>query len=347
MIDIWSRKSMKAVVVDEPGKLEVKDIPMAPRPAPGEVTVAMRAAGICGSDLHVYHGRSAFAKYPRVLGHELAGEITCIGEGCSLGLGEHVVIDPLSSCGKCYACRIGRYNVCRDLKVMAAHVDGGFAEYVTVPESKCHIIDKNIPWEHAACAEPYTIAAEATSRGRLQADDTVLICGAGPIGLVILQVVKKAGAKALVIDMEGKRLERAKALGADAVCDTSKEDADAVISDYSCGEGCSLIFEATGSLKVLEDCIAKWASPAGRLVMLGFSSEPAEIAPVNIMKRELDVLGSRLSLNKFPSVVKWIEEGYVDPSGIITHVFPFEDAVSAFRQIMDDPGGTAKVILKF
>lgn len=110
-----------------------------------------------------------------------------------LALGDHVVIDPLTACGHCYACRVGRYNVCRELKVLAAHVDGGFRQFFTVRAANVHKISPSVPWEHAACVEPYTIAAEATQRGELRADDAVLICGAGPIGATILQVAKRVG----------------------------------------------------------------------------------------------------------------------------------------------------------
>ena len=163
--------NMKAVVVETPGMLVVKEIPLDPMPGPGQVQIRLRAAGICGSDVHVLHGRSAFASYPRILGHELAGEVCALGEGVQgLALGDHVVIDPLTACGHCYACRVGRYNVCRELKVLAAHVDGGFRQFFTVRAANVHKISPSVPWEHAACVEPYTIAAEATQRGELRAD---------------------------------------------------------------------------------------------------------------------------------------------------------------------------------
>ncbi len=340
--------NMKAVVVETPGKLVVKEIPLDPMPGPGQVQIRLRAAGICGSDVHVLHGRSAFASYPRILGHELAGEVCALGEGVQgLALGDHVVVDPLTACGHCYACRVGRYNVCRELKVLAAHVDGGFRQYFTVGAANVHKISPSVPWEHAACVEPYTIAAEATQRGELRADDAVLICGAGPIGATILQVVKRVGARALVLDNVQARLDAMLAMGADAVVNSAQQDVAKAVADFSGGEGMNLLFEATGSLAVLEGCINEWASPASRLVVLGFSSEPASIAPIQIMKREMDIRGSRLSCNKFDQVVGWVESGYVDPAKLISHVFPMEQADKAFEQIAEDPAGTMKVILSF
>ena len=322
---------MKAVVVETPGELVVKEIPLDPMPGPGQVQIRLRAAGICGSDVHVLHGRSAFASYPRILGHELAGEVCALGEGVQgLALGDHVVVDPLTACGHCYACRVGRYNVCRELKVLAAHVDGGFRQFFTVRAANVHKISPSVPWEHAACVEPYTIAAEATQRGELRADDAVLICGAGPIGATILQVVKRVGARALVLDNVQARLDAMLAMGADAVVNSAQQDVAKAVADFTGGEGMNLLFEATGSLAVL-----------------GFSSEPASIAPIQIMKREMDIRGSRLSCNKFDQVVGWVESGYVDPAKLISHVFPMEQADKAFEQIAKDPAGTMKVILSF
>lgn len=340
---------MKAIVAQQPGKLCVVDRPPARSPGRGEITIRLHAGGICGSDVHVLHGKSAFATYPRVLGHELAGEVIALGEGVdNVALGDHVVIDPVKACGTCYACRIGRYNVCRNIQVLAAHVDGGFQEEFTVAASQAHRICADVPWEYAATVEPYTIAAEATDRARLTAQDSVLICGAGPIGIVILQVAKQLGAKVLMLDTVEKRLERAARLGADAV--VLGPDAQSVtdaVQAFTDGEGVNVIFEATGSLSVLENCIAKWVSPAGRVVVLGFPTEPARIAPIDIMKRELDVLGSRLSCSQFPKVVRWIEEGKVDPCALISHSFSHLQAVDAFACIENHPEDTLKVILRF
>ena len=340
---------MKAVVAQQPESLCIIDRPPAKAPEAGEVKIRIHAGGICGSDMHVLHGKSAFATYPRVLGHELAGEVIALGEGVnSVALGDHVVIDPVKACGTCYACRIGRYNVCRNIQVLAAHVDGGFQEEFTVAASQVHRISAHVPWEYAATAEPYTIAAEATDRAHLTAQDSVLICGAGPIGIVILQVAKRLGAKVLMLDTMEKRLKRAAHLGADAV--VLGPDAQTVtdaVQSFTGGEGVNVIFEATGNLSVLEDCIAKWVSPAGRVVVLGFPTEPARIAPIDIMKRELDVLGSRLSCNQFPKVVRWIEEGAVDPGALISHSFSYLDAQAAFDTIQNHPEDTLKVILRF
>lgn len=340
---------MNVIAVEKPGTLCIAQRPMETKPPQaGSITIKLHAAGICGSDVHVLHGRSAFATYPRILGHELAGSVIAVGEGVeNIALDDHVVIDPVHACGKCYACRIGRYNVCRNIEVLAAHVDGGFREYLTIPASQAHVISKKVPWEHAATVEPYTIAAESISRAKLSGDDTVLICGAGPIGIVIMQVAKHIGARVLMMDTMRERLDRALEIGADAVVDAKNQSVDDAVSSFTQGEGVNVIFEATGSISVLEDCIAKWVSPAGRVVVLGFPTDPARIAPIDIMKRELDIIGSRLSCNQFATVVGWIEDGIVDPSKLITHSFSYLDAQKAFDCIQNQPQDTLKVILRF
>lgn len=342
------KETMKAVIVPSPGILEVSEVPMAPKPGKGEVMIKMKAGGICGSDVHVYHGRSAFATYPRILGHEIAGEVVESGEGAdTLAAGAHVVIDPVTSCGECYACRIGRHNVCRSVKVLAAHVDGGFRQYMTVSVKNAHVISKDIPWDLACTAEPYSIAAEATDRGSLTADDRALICGAGPIGIVILQAAKMIGAKVMVLDNVGARLEKAKQIGADEIVDSAKEDVTRRVMDWTGGEGASVIFEATGNIGIMESCVSAWPSQAGRVVVLGFPNAPMSVVPLDIMRRELDIRGSRLNRDKFPEVVAWLEKGLVHPAQMITHRFPFEKARDAMDQIAKDPVNTMKVILEF
>ncbi len=339
---------MKSIVIPKPGEISVLERPMPAEPDKDEVIVRVKAAGICGSDLHIYHGRSAFATYPRVIGHEIAGEIYKAGSMVKdFKPGDKVAVDPVISCGECYACRIGRHNVCSSVKVLGVHVDGGYSKYIKVNAGNVHRIPDYLSWEEAAVIEPFSIAAEAVDRGRLCAGDSVLICGAGPIGLVILQAVKRVGAKAMIIDIIDSRLERAKEMGADQVVNTGKTDLEKVVMDFTNSEGVNLIFEATGSISLFELCVSRLVSQAGRIVVLGFPEEPAKIAPIDIMKRELDIVGSRLNRNKFPEVIRWLEAKEIEPSAIISHVFPMERVKEAFRLYDEEPEKVCKIILIF
>jgi L-gulonate 5-dehydrogenase len=338
---------MKAIEVIKPGELVISERPMPEAPGAGKAVVRIKAVGICGSDVHIYHGKNPFATYPRVIGHEAVGEIYQVGEGVAdFKPGDRVAIDNVLSCGTCYACSVNRHNVCRSVRVLGVHTDGVFQEYLTVDAKNLYRIPADLPWELAATIEPYSIAAEAIDRGQVCANDTVLICGAGAIGLVILQAVKAIGAKAAVMDIVDKRLEKAKSMGADLIINTKTTDLEQAVQEFS-GEGVSVVMEATGVNAILEHAIAKLVSQAGRVVVLGFSNEPAQIAPVEITRRELAIMGSRLNNRKFPEVIRWFEAGKVDPSAIVSHVLPVTEVAKGLDLFEHHPEEACKIILKF
>ncbi|WP_288201643.1 zinc-binding alcohol dehydrogenase family protein [uncultured Megasphaera sp.] len=338
---------MKSVVVETPGKIAVveREIPAIKE---NQVLVKVKAAGICGSDVHIFHGKNAFATYPRVVGHEFAGEIAKVGDQAGdFAVGEHVVVDPVVSCGHCYACRIGRHNVCTSLHVMGVHEDGGFQEYVAVNADQVYKLPADLPWEIAATVEPFSIGAQVAHRGRLSGDDTVLICGAGPIGLIILQVAKMKGARVAILDLEESRLEKAKELGADMIINGNTTDLVDAIKEFTDGLGFNLIYEATANAKILATCIRDLPSQAGRVVVLGFTTQELPIRQVDIMGRELEIIGTRLNNHRFPEVIDWFKAGSVKPQEIITHTFPFEKAAEAFQFSDENPDKVLKIILKF
>lgn len=339
---------MKVIQVNKPGEMVITEKPMPTAPEAGEAVVRIKAAGICGSDVHIFHGKNPFATYPRILGHEAAGEVTQVGAGVTnVKIGDHVAIDNVLSCGKCYACRIGRSNVCSSVKVLGVHTDGVFSEYVKVPADHLYVMSADIAWELAATVEPYAIAAESMDRGQVAAEDSVLICGAGPIGLVILQACKSIGARVIIMDVVDSRLEKAKAMGADATVNTKKEDLEKAVMAFTGGEGINVAMEATGVIPVLELIISKLVSPAGRVVVLGFPVEPAKISPADVMKRELDIKGSRLNNKKFGEVVRWFAEKKVDPAGIVSHVLPYTEVEKGMELFSNHPEEVCKIILTF
>ena len=339
---------MKACRIEKPGEVAIVDIPYCGDPEANEVVVAIRSAGICGSDMHIYHGKSAFAVYPNIMGHELAGEIHAIGSKVSgFAPGERVAINNVLSCGHCYACRIGRPNVCRNLKVLGVHTSGGFQEYLRIPAANVYHLPETISWAHAALVEPYSIASQSMSRGRIVDGDTILICGAGPIGLMLLQAARLYDVKVAVMDIIDSRLAMARELGADLTINSKVVDPRAAVMEFTDGEGASLLFEATGNTRVLELCISEYASQASRLVVLGFSSEPIKIAPIEIMRRELEVIGTRLNNDRFPEAIEWLATGKINPDALISAVYPLAKVQEAFTAIDDNPQETVKVVLTF
>jgi L-gulonate 5-dehydrogenase len=339
---------MKAVYVKEPKSLDIAEIPI-PQAGRGEVLVRVRAAGICGSDMHIYHGTNPLAEYPRVIGHEFAGEIAALGEDLppekrGLSVGDHVTVDPVTSCGVCYPCSVGRRNVCSRLKVFGVHQDGGMAEYVSVPAANAYAVPPEWSWEKAAMTEPFSIAANVLSRTGCVPSDRVLIMGAGPIGLTVLMGAVLTGARVAVADVLDSRLETARELGAELIVNSGRQNLEDEMFEWT-KEGVPLIVDAV-CIPALFPSLLKMASPAGRIAHLGFSERPAEVIPLEITKKELSIVGSRLNCNMFPRVIEWFEKG-LDPEKLISHTFPFTQVREAFSFIEEKPLETCKVMLTF
>lgn len=338
---------MKAIKVITPGKLEICEEPMPEILNSKDVLIKVKAAGICGSDVHIYHGTSPVATYPRVIGHEIAGEVVKIGSACeNFKIGDHVVIDPVISCGDCYPCSKGRGNVCANLQVRGVHVDGGYAEYVAVPERNIYKVSDKLSFEEAALVEPFTVAAQVASRGEVTASDTVLILGSGPIALTVLQVVKMIGAKCIITDLLDSRLEIAKQMGADLTINSSKQDFMKIVREETNGLGANVVIDAVGLPQTFEQAV-KLASSAGIIVTMGFDARPSNISQLDITKNELDIRGSRLHNNKFPQVIEWFNEGKLNPKQIISHRLHFTEVMKAFEIIQNNPQEVMKIILSF
>lgn len=335
---------MKAVFVKEPRNLGLVALP-EPSPGLGEVLVRVRAAGICGSDVHIYHGTNPLAKYPRVIGHEFAGEIVALGQGVEgISAGDHVVVDPVTSCGKCYPCSIGRHNVCTNLAVFGVHRDGGMAEFVVVPAANAYAVPKEWSWEKAVMTEPFSIAANTLSRTECTARDQVLIMGAGPIGLTVLMSAVLLGARVAVADILDSRLETARNFGAEQVFNSKTQNLEEEVLKWS-EEGVPLIVDAVCIPEIFPSLL-RMASPAGRVAHLSFAEGPAAVSSLEITKKELSIMGSRLNCGMFPRVIEWFGRG-LEPEKLVSHVFPFTQVRDAFALIEEKPLETCKVVLTF
>ena len=337
---------MIAISVEKPNALTLLE-QSSPIPELGEVLVRVRRAGICGSDMHILHGSNPFARYPRIIGHEFAGEVEAVGaEVTDLAKGDRVVVDPVVSCGRCYACRVGRSNVCANLEVFGVHRDGGFRDLVPVPARNVVKVGRDLPLEIAALAEPFSIAANVLSRTGCGPDDTVLIYGAGTVGLTVLQVARLKGARCLISDPDEARLERARSFGADVAINPNRTPvADAVRSEME-GLGASVVIDGAGVPALLEEA-CRVASPAGRIGLLGFSPAPCNISQQEIVKKELTLVGSRLNRHLLPEVVEWLESGRLQPAAMITQTFAAKEARAAFDLVEQHPEQTVKVQLAF
>jgi L-gulonate 5-dehydrogenase len=340
---------MLSIVVDQPNSMAVCERP-TPEPAAGEVRVRVRYAGICGSDLHIFHGKNPFVAYPRVIGHEFVGRIDTVGAGVNPArIGETVAIDPVISCGQCYACRVGRQNVCGKLQVIGVHRDGGFSEYAVVPHQNAYAIPQGLALTSASVIEPFAVAANVTHRTGVLAEDVALVYGAGPVGLNLVQVLKKVyGIRTFVTDHVDERLALARGCGAaeDETINTSREPIEQALKKRGVKGGPTLIFDAVCHPAILEEAV-RIAAPAGRIGILGFSSAPSAIPQQELTKKELSLHASRLNCAMFPTVIDWISRGLVNPGHIVTHQVDFRDVKGAFELAEHRPRESCKVLLDF
>lgn len=339
---------MKAIQIVKPNELKVIDMDMPKIEQPDQVLVKMKAAGICGSDVGIYHGTNAAATYPRVIGHEMVGVIEAVGSGVTnRKVGDRVIIDQVTACGHCYACRKGRPNVCGNLQVRGVHLDGGYREYMVVPEKDCYLLPDFLKDEDAVMIEPTTIAVQACSRAELCAEDNLMIIGAGALGNSILRIARLYHPnKLIVVDIDDAKLSESLQHGATDVINSRTEDVVARAHELTDGYGPTVTIDAAcfkGSL--LTACQA--TGNAGRVITMGFSVAPDEINQFVITSKELDVRGSRLQNRKFQAVIDLVNEGKVDLSNSVSHTFNFLDAQKAFDFNDSHDPSIRKIVLTF
>jgi L-gulonate 5-dehydrogenase len=336
---------MKAGLVEKPGVLTIVEREMPTIKNDDDVLIKIKRVGICGSDVHIMHGKNPFVVYPRVWGHEFTGEVIETGSAVRLvKKGDHVSVEPIIYCGKCYACRQGRGNICESLQVMGVHIDGGCQQYIAVPEKNAHVLPAAVPWDEAVLIEPFTIGAQACYRGNVLPGDFVFVMGAGTIGLTALQMAKLAGATVIVSDIVNEKLEYAKNRGADFVINAKESDVPAKVREITGGMGANVTIDAVCSKKSFEDAV-EITSAAGRIVELSFNETPSEIAPVNIVKKELTICGSRLQTNRFPVVIDYLKQGALPLAGFVTAQYDFNDMASAFAYIDAHGDSVRKIIV--
>lgn len=338
---------MKVLQVEQPGKMILIEKEMPKTDEHNNVLIKVKAVGICGSDMHIYHGTSPVATYPRVVGHEVVGEvIDTFSNVSTLKKGDKVVLEPMIACGECYACKSGRPNACAKLTVRGCHVDGGFQEYYKAPEKNFFKFKDEIPWETAAMIEPYTIAAQITWRADIRPGDYVFIIGAGPIGLCVLEMTKLKGGIAIISDFNEKRLAAAKELGADYTINPKNEDPLEKVREITGGSGSNVTIDAVCMPETFKQAI-DITSVAGRVMCLGFTKETSDIAQLGITIKELDIRGSRHQTYKFKEVVQLFNENKLNPEKLISHVVDFKDTMKGIEMIEKTPEQVCKVVIKF
>ena len=278
---------MRAIVYDDPRKIVVKDVPK-PRVGPRDLLMKVKAAGICGSDLEMARGNRPDVVPPRIPGHEVAGEVTeAGGQTTRFQVGDRVVVEPIISCGTCRNCRVGRYNVCKELKFVGVHIDGAFAEYLAVPEQRAYKIPDHLSYGEAAVLEPTAVGVHIVERAKVSLGDTVVVLGAGPIGLQIGQVAKNRGARYIMMtDVLDYRLEIAKKLAADLVINSAKEDPLQRVNEVTDGEGADVVIEAVGKSETILQTM-DLVRVGGRILLAGLSAKRFATDPPTFRMRQL------------------------------------------------------------
>ena len=319
---------MKAAVIKSPYEVEIVEKGL-PEIKEGEALISVKICGICGSDLHVYRGKHPFVKEPRVPGHEFSG---VVAEGDIYSRGEAVTVEPLIPCGKCDLCIRGEYNVCRDLKVIGIHVDGAMAEYVKVPEDRIYRLPKGVSFKEGALIEPLAVAVHIVRRAKVSLNDDVLILGAGPIGLLVLQVAKLLGVKRIFItDVVDYRLDLAEKLGADYTINASVDSVEEVVYKATNGLGVDIAIEVAGAPNTPLQAV-KLTKPHGRVVIVGFFEEPrVPMDMTEIVAKELEIVGSRVYWHDFKTAIDLVARRVINVKRIVTHSFPLEDVAKAFE----------------
>ena len=314
-------------------------------PEADEVLIQVKAVGICGTDIHIFNGERTDVEYPRVMGHELSGIVVETGKDvANVKAGDHVVLDPVMACGTCRTCKRGHENVCESVKCFGVQMDGGFQDYIRVPAKQVYAVSEQIPFEEAAVAEPFSVAANILSRAEVAAGDRVAVIGAGTIGLCIVQGAKSIGAGVLAMDISDRKLEKAKEFGADACVNTKDTAFSSAVEAFAPG-GVDVIIDAVGITPFVEKCISL-AAPFGRIVVISFDERPARISPAVVTKRELSVLGSRMNCKRMPMVIKWMEEKAIRPEAMISRIYPLEELQKAYEETIRDAQTNIKTIIR-
>jgi len=312
-----------------------------------QVLIQTKAVGICGSDIHLFRGDHPYTKYPMVFGHETSGIVTTVAKDVErFNTGDRVVLEPLIPCGTCYPCSIGRSNCCSNMKTVGVTTDGALAQFFPVPAFCLHKIPDKLPYDLAALAEPFSIGFHAVQRGEVSADDTVLVIGAGMIGLTIMAAAKQRGARVIIADMIDYRLALAEKIGADAVVNSARSDLAKIAYDFTNGTGPHVVFEAVGLPATLQNAI-EIVSDAGRVVVVGVTKEKFCIRGVDVTKKELSVIGSRNNLGQFSRALAFVAENQETARHLISNTFTFTESEQAFEHASNHPEITCKVMITF
>lgn len=336
---------MKTLVCSEPGKFEYKsaDNPIFIK---GNSLVRIKRIGICGTDFHAFEGTQPFFEYPRILGHEIAGELVEIDDAPGFSLGESVTFIPYFNCGICIACRSGKPNCCKNIKVCGVHCDGGMTEYLSIP-SYSLVHGQDLSFDELALIEPLAIAAHGVRLANVIQNEFVLVIGAGPIGIATMEISQLAGGRVIALDINDSRLKFCKdKIKVFETINAHSENVSEQLAEITKGDMPTLLIDATGSLAAINTSF-QYMAHSGRYILIGLQKGNICFSHPEFHKREALLMSSRNSTrNDFNYVVDLITKKYVDPITYITHRVMFNDVKEHFDKWLKPDCGIIKAIVE-
>jgi 2-desacetyl-2-hydroxyethyl bacteriochlorophyllide A dehydrogenase len=334
---------MKAIVINAPQDISIKEV-SHPKRKGNDVLIRVRGMGICGSDIAAYKGLNPLVTYPRIIGHEIAGEVLEVPQGeTEIMPGDRVVIEPYVYCGTCYPCLNRRTNCCEDLTVLGVHIDGWMSEFCLHPRHLIHKVPADVSWTHLAMVEPLTISAHAVKRTRLVKGEHLVVTGSGPIGLLAAQYALVIGAVPIMVDPIEERLAFARSLGIPHGINPVKENAVGRIKEITRGRMAEAVIEASGSDAAIRGSI-DYVAYSGRIALVGWPKGEVSLMTAMLTKKELDVRGSRNSFQNFPESIALIAGNKIDVASLVTRTVSFEEIPAGVKEIAAYPEKFMKVV---
>lgn len=325
----------------------VTDLP-TPHAGPGELVLRNQVCGVCGTDVHIYHGEpgSADVNPPVVLGHEYSGEVVEVGEGVTgFAVGDHVTVDPNIYCGHCAYCQNGKKQLCPSMEAIGVTRDGGFAQYSRIPASQAFKLEPTVPWEAAAMAEPLACCLHGIDLAGIQVGDKVCVVGGGAIGLLMVQLAKLSGASQIVLsEPNEKRRQVGLQLGANAAIDPTRPDAQEAFAQVLDG-GANVVIECVGNVPAVKSAF-QFAGKGATVLLFSVPKVDAtfDLPLFDVYKKELTIKGSFVNPDTHARAVALINSGKVDFGPIITHRFPLDQLPEAIAMQMSD--ASIKVVVE-
>ena len=325
----------------------VADLP-TPHAGPGQLVLRNQVCGVCGTDVHIYHGEpgSADVNPPVVLGHEYSGEVVEVGEGVTgFAVGDHVTVDPNIYCGHCAYCQNGKKQLCPSMEAIGVTRDGGFAQYSRIPASQAFKLEPTVPWEAAAMTEPLACCLHGIDLAGIQVGDKVCVVGGGAIGLLMVQLAKLSGASQIVLsEPNEKRRQVGLQLGANAALDPTRPDAQEAFAQVL-GGGANVVIECVGNVPAVKSAF-QFAGKGATVLLFSVPKVDAtfDLPLFDVYKKELTIKGSFVNPDTHARAVALINSGKVDFGPIITHRFPLDQLPEAIAMQMSD--ASIKVVVE-